>query len=320
MSQLHGTGPNLDSAATNVTPTTASLYVDADKTVLLQTAQASIFNPQRSQASLQVRVVLDTGSQRSYITNRAKDALSLTPENVQCLSIVTFGSRKEGSQNCEVVRVGMKTRGGSDIVLVLFAIPLICEPLASQSISHCAERYYHLSQLNLADPPNSETQLEVDVLIGSDYYWELATGEVLRGERGGPVAINTKLGWVLSGPAPDIESHQASVSLVAAHPITTHTLRVNSQHCSTEKLDDQLRAFWELESLGIHLPDKSTYDDFAENVCFKEGRYKVSLPWKEEHDPLPDNYQLSSRRLQGLLRCLRQDPALLKEYDTVIQD
>ena len=320
MSQLRGTGPNLDSAATNVTPTTASLYVDADKTVLLQTAQASIFNPQRSQASLQVRVVLDTGSQRSYITDRAKDALSLTPENVQCLSIVTFGSRKEGSQNCEVVRVGMKTRGGSDIVLVLFAVPLICEPLASQRISRCAERYYHLSQLNLADPPNSETQLEVDVLIGSDYYWELATGEVLRGERGGPVAINTKLGWVLSGPAPDIESHQASVSLVAAHPITTHTLRVDSQHCSTEKLDDQLRAFWELESLGIHLPDKSTYDDFAENVCFKEGRYEVSLPWKEEHDPLPDNYQLSSRRLQGLLRRLRQDPALLKEYDTVIQD
>ena len=195
----------------------------------------------------------------------------------------------------------MKTRGESDIVLVLFAVPLIHEPLASQPISGCAERYYHLSQLNLADPPNSETHLEVDVLIGSDYYWELATGEVLRGERGGPVAINTKLGWVLSEPAPDIESHQASVSLVAAHPITTHTLRVDSQHCSTEKLDDQLRAFWELESLGIHLPDKSTYDDFAENLCFKEGRYEVSLPWKEEHDPLPDNYQLSSRRLQGLL-------------------
>ena len=63
-------------------------------------------------------------------------------------------------------------------MLVLFAVPLICEPLASQPISRCAERYYHLSQLNLADPPNSETQLEVDVLIGPDHYWELATGEV----------------------------------------------------------------------------------------------------------------------------------------------
>jgi len=36
------------------------------------------------------------------------------------------------------------------------------------------------------------------MLVGSDYYWQLTTGEVIRGE-GGPIAINTKLGWVLSG-------------------------------------------------------------------------------------------------------------------------
>ena len=47
---------------------------------------------------------------------------------------------------------------------------------------------------------------------------------------------------------------------------------------------------------------------------------KVSLPWKEFHEPLPDNYQLSLKRLQGLLCRLRQDPAILKEYDRTIKD
>ena len=49
------------------------------------------------------------------------------------------------------------------------------------------------------------------------------------------------------------------------------------------------------------------------DVQLKNGRYEVSLPWREYHKSLPDNYDLSLRRLQGLLRKLRQDPAILKK-------
>ena len=34
---------------------------------------------------------------------------------------------------------------------------------------------------------------------------------------------------------------------------------------------------------------------------------------------LPDNYQLSLKRLYGLLRRLRQDPEILQEYNSIIQ-
>ena len=50
----------------------------------------------------------------------------------------------------------------------------------------------------------------------------------------------------------------------------------------------------------------------------ENGRYKVPLPWREFHDPLPDNYQLSIN--QGLLHRFKQDPAILKECDAIIQD
>ena len=56
------------------------------------------------------------------------------------------------------------------------------------------------------------------------------------------------------------------------------------------------------------------------DVQLKNGRYEVSLPWREYHESLPDNYDLSLRCLQGLLRRLRQDPAILKEYNAIIQD
>lgn len=154
----------------------------------------------------------------------------------------------------------------------------------------------------------------VDVLIGSDYYRQFTTGKVLHGDSG-PVAIHTRLGWVLSGHTTPTGRPTPAVNL-----ISTHSLRIDSEHCSTGKLDETLRSFWELESLGICEPDKSVFEDFESSIQFKEGRYEVSLSWKESHAPLPTNYKLSLKRLHGLLRQLRHDPAILKQYDATIWD
>ena len=60
-----------------------------------------------------------------------------------------------------------------------------------------------------------------DIHIGCDQYWNLVTGEVRRGEKG-PTAINTRLGWVLSGPVEEtlILNFNPAVNLA-----TTHVLR-----------------------------------------------------------------------------------------------
>ena len=151
-------------------------------------------------------------------------------------------------------------------------------------------------------------------MIGSDYYWDLMTGEIRRGESG-PVAINTKLGWVLSGPVPSTRqeaSHQPTMSLVA-----THTLRVGAEPSDTHALEDCLYSFWELESLGIQKTDRSVYEEFSERIRYVEGMF---LLWKETHAPLPDNHLLSLRRLEGLFLRLKETPMILKECDSIIHD
>ena len=40
----------------------------------------------------------------------------------------------------------------------------------------------------------------MDMLIGSDFYRDFVTGEIIHGQSG-PVAVRTTWGWVLSGPA-----------------------------------------------------------------------------------------------------------------------
>ena len=113
----------------------------------------------------------------------------------------------------------------------------------------------------------------------------------------GPTAIHTKLGWVLRGPA-----LPSSTVLRSSTPVTTtHLLRVESQPTESAQLAEQLKAFWELESLGIHEDEKTLYDEFASSITFQDGRYKVSHQWKEFHEPLSDNYLLSVKRLKGLL-------------------
>ena len=117
------------------------------------------------------------------------------------------------------------------------------------------------------------------------------------------MAVHTKIGWILSGP---VDQQEVSVNLTLT---ATHALRINT-HPIERDLDDQLRRFWELESLSIMTDEPSVYDKFVHQISFDSQRYQVSLPWKENTPPLPDNLELCHRQLDSLLRRLKQNSQL----------
>ena len=299
------------------TTTTSTLCSTQGKVILLQTARTVAYNPHRPKLTTRVRILFDSGSQRSYLTERAVKQLQLKPTGGQTLSIATFGSLQEHTRVCPIVSVGICLKGEyPSMLLSLHVVPTICEPISSQPINASVESHDHLLKLELADSADGNSHLPVDLLIGCDYYWDLVTGSICRGVQG-PTAIHTKLGWVLSGPTHCPEAMVNSVAGV----VTTHLLRVDSQPIDeSAQLSEQLRSFWELESLGIHEQEKTLYSEFVNHVSFQDGHYKVTLPWKELHDSLPDNYQLSVNRLKGLLRRLRHTPNLLHQYHSMIQE
>ena len=253
------------------------------KTVLLQTAWARVYNPSTPQPARELRILLDSGSQRSYITERAQRLLKLDAEGEQRLSIAVFGSAREHLKVCAVVKIGMELKDHPHLYPSLLVVPMICELLVGQPISECIEGNQHLASLELADIADSSSTLTltVDILIGADYYWEIVTGRLCRGESG-PTGMHMKLGWVLSGPTIFEDGNTCHANLA-----TTHVLLVDTH------LDQHLQSFWDLETLGICGHEKTMYDEFSESVTFREGRYQVSLPWRQQHKPLPENYQLS---------------------------
>ena len=134
---------------------------------------------------------------------------------------------------------------------------------------------------------------------------------MLRGGKG-PVAMHTRLGWMITGP---LFCHNAS--LVFNNSIVAVSLKASLTE--GKSLDRLLKAFWDLEALGISDREQTLYDQFKRNISFVDGRYEVPLPWRSSLLTVSLNYNLCQRRLKALLRQLRQDPELLRENNAIIE-
>ena len=128
-----------------------SMYIETHTPVLLQTAVTIVRNPRQLSLSTQTRIILDSGSQRSYITQGLKEDLVLCPERAERVVVKTFGSTDEKALHCDVVKLLMKTTGGDDLELEFLVVPLICEALSGQVITRALDNYPHLVGLDLAE-------------------------------------------------------------------------------------------------------------------------------------------------------------------------
>ena len=147
------------------------------------------------------------------------------------------------------------------------------------------------------------------MLIGADYLWEFQEGRTIRGEKDEPVAVETRLGWVLSGPMKGDEV----VREVNVNFVNQKTLSGQAE------IESNLDKLWDFESLGIR-EENSVHEALKDAITFNGTRYEVSLPWKEAHATLPNNYGNSLSRLKQQLRKLRKEPDICQEYSRVFEE
>ena len=86
------------------TPNTTSAFcASSQNPVLLQTAQLNLSNPCSSQLNTVARAIMDSGSQRTYITCRLRDELDLPVVATESLRVKTFGNTANYEGSCNVV-------------------------------------------------------------------------------------------------------------------------------------------------------------------------------------------------------------------------
>jgi len=172
-----------------------------------------------------------------------------------------------------------------------------------------------LKDLKLADSNIYNKSLHIDILIGSDFLWSVFEDEIIRGEKGEPIALKTKFGYVLSGPVSNSRNNTNSTLLC-------HTLKCVTEIDNNDSiLHKRFENFWEIERLETKNSNDNVYKAFCEDVRFnsKEARYEVCLPFKDDHDILPDNYSHCKHRLNNLVKKLSSDPDLLDTYNEIIK-
>ena len=295
-----------------ISSTNTSSVTKYQRTIVLQTAHA-LACAEPSSPAVRVRILLDSDSQLSYITERLQRQLSLKHTRFEKLHLNTFGGNSYKTQTCAVVRFYIQgLQHGEPVAISALTSPTICSPLPT---AIRVDRYAHLCDLQLADECSTPGE-EIDILIGSNFYWNIVMGEVVKADKG-PVAVNSKLGWLLSAPIDSREVHSVSHTNVVISGTPT---------CATCNIRDNalfkcLCDFWEVESLGIiDTPDALVSNSFVPSILFRDNHYTVNLPWKHDHAEIPDHLVLCESRLRSLLRKLQVKPDLLLEYDKIIKE
>ena len=163
--------------------------------VLLQTATACAFGDEKDN-KIHVNILFDGGSQKSYIADDLK-RLGLKPEKTEKITLKTFTSEKYMSRICDSVEVNIEVDDSEVIPISALSFPAICSPVSSHVE---IKDYPHLQGLSLANNFPSNSDNDIGILIGANHYFDFVTGDIVKGSSG-PVAIASKLGWLLSGPA-----------------------------------------------------------------------------------------------------------------------
>ena len=84
-----------------------------------------------------------------------------------------------------------------------------------------------------------------------------------------------------------------------------------------DRFSKQFSEIKEASEIGVR--DNYLYDQFLKSIRSKEKYHIVKLPWKQENNTSPANYQPSLPRLKSLHRKLSKDTNLLRQYDEIIQ-
>ena len=295
--------------------------------VLLQTAQVVVC---KNGSKCQARVLMDSASHRTFMTEKMAKQLNLLSQRSESLSVSTFGTRKPQSIETYVVDFNMVAKDGLLIPLQANVLQQITGPIRRGPLHQADVEFLQaITPERLADSIPVQSDLaSIDILLGSDYFWS-----VIEGERiilpSGLLLLSSKLGYILTGRYLDPtkgDVDKISSCLVMSQNDNTRGDVDKISSCVVMSQNDNpcLSDLWHLETIGISDPIHVRDDDralskFNSTICYQEGRYFITWPWRSEEVELPENFSIAFGRMKSLSRRLQADKMLLQQYCGIIQ-
>ncbi|GBN96939.1 hypothetical protein AVEN_232744-1 [Araneus ventricosus] len=258
--------------------------VNPNPKVFLQTFKTKLLSSDKEKT---VRVLCDTGSQKSYILKNIAEEMKYPVGRQETIKHSLFGgvSTKECKHNC--YRIKLKQLNGNFTCNFEVWIKLLC-----------VKMYY-------LEP--------IQVLIGADIMGKLLTGK-RKLLSSGLVAVETHLGWILMVKVPQVSTVRVNLAM------TVTSLFVKEAEIADLWRLDVLGIKDPMEKKSKQERDLKTKEHFKETVIFnQDNRYEVCLPWADDSFPLPHNFNLAKKRLEVTTEKLLSGN-LYDKYENVFQE
>lgn len=243
---------------------------------------------------------LDSGSQKSFITENLAKKLSIEPTLKKELNINTFGNSSYKSIKTWNTEIELKLTDGSYLPIKVLVVPTIAQKIQLVKTPQKLWKSKNNIEIKKVIP---------EILIGSDFYWKicLPTEQNLPS---GFYSLKTKLGNMIVGNGK--LSYNSKI------------LNNLSLICHNMTIEDKLRDFWSLEQIGIQDSPLINDDDlalknFQKTILQKDKRYFVQWPFKKENINLSNNFGICFGRLQSSLKKLKFDNKI-EDYDIIIKE
>ncbi|XP_075150959.1 uncharacterized protein LOC142225069 [Haematobia irritans] len=256
-----------------------------------------------------VRALLDSGSEKSFISKRMQQRLQI-PIEYNNSQISGLGGNVVGISKGNCCLKLHSQHSDFKICIKALVVTSLAHFLPSRPIR--AKILENVKHLDLADPYFYKPA-PIDLIIGSDYLPFINRKGVVLPILNGIEARESHFGWYLFGPA-------------STEPINSFSTFVS--FTEENALHDQLKKFWDIEEVE-RSPTQSDEDSYCEELyrstTYREsdGRYVVRLPFKKEY---PSNISLGSSRHMALAQYCRMEknlnknPELKSEYDNVLRE
>ena len=257
-----------------------------------------------------IRIVVDSGSQNSFMTTRCFNKLGLSMQRYSKKISAIGGSIFEGVKgktSCTLFSADGSSTYSTDAIVV----KNITNYLPISPVPYDVWRHY--IDFSLADPKFWEPA-PVDFLLGSDLYGDVMLGDIKHIRHDFPKLFNSVFGYLVMGKYVDTEPNPLGACLFS--PVA---------------YDDQtfdLSKFWELEEPPTDSvvktldPDAAAAEESFQTSHYRtdEGRYVVRLPFKQPNLVFPSSYFIAKHRLINLESKLKKNPELSSQYHRFLEE
>ncbi|XP_055909573.1 uncharacterized protein LOC129944268 [Eupeodes corollae] len=253
---------------------------------------------------IKCRVLLDTGSQSSFITEALAQRIGLRRKHSR-IPILGLSSTNAGHTN-GYMSISLASRVSNTVLQCdVHILSKLTSNLPTHSVDSSSWAY--IQGLELADPLFNISS-SVDILLGADRVWSILKPEQIIGPEGRPLAQNTSFGWVITGEF--VFNQISCVGICNAE--------------SSVDTDYLLQRFWELEEVStVRI---QTDNDPAELLFRKfvsrseDGRYIVPLLLKTPSPSFSNTLAAAMSRLNSMERRFQKNPDLERQYRKFMED